>query len=108
MAIAAVTNFQQYAWSDWLLGVMRSFISGGAAALITGGGAAVLSIPGQTVWKLMAINFVFMGLYRLGEFLQLHGAPDKLQQALDQADAATKDAGAAIASAKASVPDEKK
>lgn len=83
MSIAAIRNLSAYNWSDWFIGLMRSFLSGGAAALITQGGGAVLGIPGKQLWELTGINFVIMGLYRLGEFLQLHGAPDKLQQSLD-------------------------
>ena len=83
MSIAAIRNLSAYNWSDWFIGLMRSFLSGGAAALITGGGGAVLGIPQKQVWLLMGTNFVLMGLYRMGEFLQLHGAPDKLQQTLE-------------------------
>lgn len=40
--------------------------------------------------KLMGIMFLFQGGYRMFEFLQLHGAPDRLQQQLDTAAAAAK------------------
>jgi len=94
---------------------MRSFLSGGSAALFTGTGGAVLGIPGPMVWKLMGINFILMGLYRLGEFLQLHGAPDQLQHKLEEAAAATQvvaeqatKAAEAVAEAKAIAPETKK
>jgi hypothetical protein len=80
VALAAIENAKTYAWKDWLIGILRSFLSGGATALATGGGAAVVGIPAHQTWQLMGINFVLMGLYRLGEFLQLHGAPDTVQQ----------------------------
>lgn len=55
-------------------------------------------------FKLMGVMFIFQGGYRMFEFLQLHGAPDQLQAALEVADAATKQAGAAISEAKAVAP----
>jgi hypothetical protein len=82
LGMTAIDNAKGYAWGDWWIGIMRSFLSGGAAALLTGTGGAVIGIPGHQVWKLMGINFVLMGLYRMGEFLTLHGAPDKRQQIL--------------------------
>lgn len=100
----AVDNARSYDWASWVLGIMRSFLSGGAAAFMTGTGGAVLGIPGRQVWELMAINFVLMGLYRMGEFLQLHGAPDKVQEALSTAAAANVRAGDAIADAQAAAP----
>lgn len=104
-------NARRYDWETWMLGIMRSFLSGGAVALCTGGGCALLDIPGTKIWKLMALNFILMGLYRMGEFLQLHGAPDQLQASLqkasDAADSAENDvrrAKAAVAQAKAIAP----
>lgn len=105
--LTAVTNASHYAWGDWFLGIMRSFLSGAAVALTTGTGGAVLGIPGPMVWKLMGINFVLMGLYRMGEFLQLHGAPDPVAQAaaLQKAEVAGKQVVAAVAEAKATAPE---
>jgi hypothetical protein len=74
----AYANAQCYAWSDWLIGIMRSFLSGGAAAFITLGGGALVGVPSNKLWIMIGINFVTMGLYRMGEFLQLHGAPEKV------------------------------
>jgi hypothetical protein len=102
--ITAVHSMKDYEWADWIIGIMRSFLSGGAAAFLTGGGGAILGIPGPQVYKLMGINFVFMGLYRLGEFLQLNGAPKQLDKTLALAASATKDAGAAIAEAQTQTP----
>ena len=103
-----VSSARGYAWSDWMVGILRAFLSGGAAALLTGGGGALVGIPSQQVWKLMGINFLFMGLYRLGEFLQLHGAPDKLQTSLQTAADLTAAAGAAISEAQTQTPSAKK
>jgi hypothetical protein len=100
--LTAIDNAKGYAWGDWGIGLMRSFLSGGAAALLTGTGGAVVGVPSSQIWKLMLINFVLMGLYRMGEFLTLHGAPDKVQAQLNVAEAATKEAVAAVQDAKKS------
>lgn len=103
----AVANAKSYAWGDWMVGILRSFLSGGAAALITLGGATAVGLDSTRAWKMVGINFIVMGLYRLGEFLQLHGAPDKLQATLQTAQEATAKAGEAIATAKTQVAEEK-
>jgi hypothetical protein len=101
MTITAITNAQGYNWSEWLIGIMRSFLSGGAAAFITLGGGALTGVPPNKLWVMVGINFLVMGLYRMGEFLQLHGAPDKLQVALNTAEDAAKDVVVAVQDAKA-------
>jgi hypothetical protein len=75
-------------------------LSGGAVALATFGGASTVGLDSAKTWKMVGINFLVMGLYRLGEFLQLHGAPDKLGETLQVAADATAKAGEAIATAK--------
>ena len=107
LVATAAANAKAYDWQTWLIGIMRSFLSGGAVALTTGTGGAVLGIPGRQVWALMGINFVLMGLYRLGEFLTLHGAPEQLAQTLQVAADATDTAKAAIETAKSQVPEKK-
>jgi hypothetical protein len=96
----AIANAKSYAWSDWMIGIMRSFLSGGAAAMATGGGGALAGITPKQQIIMMLTGFVTMGLYRLGEFLQLHGAPDKVAASLAAAADANGKAGAAIAEAK--------
>jgi len=81
----AFDSIANYDFGTWMIGIFRSFLSGGATALCTGAGGALVGIPGKQAWELMGINFILMGLYRMGEFLQLHGAPDQLQKALDTA-----------------------
>lgn len=98
--MTAIDNAKGYDWKTWFVGIMRSFLSGGAVALATGTGGSLVGIPGAQVWKLMGINFVFMGLYRMGEFLQLHGAPDTVQASLNVAEDKAKDAVAAVQDAK--------
>lgn len=98
--MTAIDNARSYAWGDWFIGIMRSFLSGGAAAFLTGSGGALIGIPARQVWILMGINFVSMGLYRMGEFLTLHGAPDKVQEKLEVAEDKAKDAVSAVQDAK--------
>ena len=74
--VQAITNAQTYDWKTWTLGLMRSFLSGGAAAFMTLGGGAIAGVSPKKMWFMVGINFLAMGMYRLGEFLQLHGAPD--------------------------------
>ena len=76
MPLAAISNAKIYDWKTWLLGIMRSFMSGGGAALLTLGGAAYVQLPPAKMWAMVGVNFLGMGLYRMGEFLQLHGAPE--------------------------------
>lgn len=84
------------------MGIMRSFLSGGAAAFLTGTGGALLGIPGKQTLELMGINFISMGLYRMGEFLTLHGAPDRVQSSLNVAEEKAKEAVSAVQDAKKS------
>jgi hypothetical protein len=111
MTLTAVVNARTYDWSTWLLGIFRSFISGGSAAMVSGLTSIGIAPDkfnlsnsvGNTL-KLMGVMFLFQGGYRMFEFLQLHGAPDKLQQTLQVAADATAKAGGAIAEAQAQVP----
>src|SRR5271163_3950132 len=105
MSVMMLTNAAKYDWQTWLMGIMRSFLSGAAMALTTGTGGALLSIPGPTLWRLMALNFVVMGLYRMGEFLQLHGAPDQVQASLKAAAEATQAVAQQADAAAAAVKD---
>lgn len=76
MTLLAINNARTYDWKTWTMGIMRSFLSGGAMAFATLGGGAAAGVHGSQLWTMTGINFLAMGLYRLGEFLQLHGAPD--------------------------------
>lgn len=109
----AITNAKTYDWSTWTLGIFRSFISGGSSAMV--GGMAGMGIAPDRfnltnnvshTLELMGTMFLFQGGYRMFEFLQLHGAPDRLQGALETAQQATAVAGAAISEAKAALPQE--
>lgn len=85
MMMAAFKNAQAYDWPSWWLGIMRSFISGGSSSMVAamaGMGIApdrfnLTNGVGNTL-KLMGVMFLFQGGYRMFEFLQLHGAPDKV------------------------------
>jgi hypothetical protein len=106
--MTAIDNARRYAWGDWLIGILRSFLSGGAAAFLTGTGGALIGIPGKQTLELMGINFVSMGLYRMGEFLTLHGAPDKVQESLAVAESKAKEAVSAVQDAqKSALPPDK-
>jgi len=107
MTLTAVTNAKTYDWQTWMLGIMRSFLTGGGAALVSGL-AAMGVAPNQInlttglmpLLKVTAASFLVMGLFRMGEFLTLHGAPDQLGQTLQVAADATAKASDAIATAK--------
>ena len=102
----AYQNAKSYDWATWLIGIFRSFISGGSAAMVSGltsiGIAPdkfnLTNSVGNTL-KLMGVMFLFQGGYRMFEFLQLHGAPDQLAASLQTAAQATAQAGSAIAEA---------
>jgi len=85
-----------YDWNTWMMGLLRSALSGGSMALITLGGATSLGVSTWKTWTMVGINFIAMALYRMGEFLQLRSGPDPLTQSLDDAEKA---ADANVASA---------
>ena len=92
MLSTITSNASRYDWATWLMGILRSLLSGGSSAMVSGfasmgiapGTFNLTSSIGNT-FKLMGIMFLFQGLYRMFEFLQLHGAPDPvaLQAKLD-------------------------
>jgi putative Ca2+/H+ antiporter (TMEM165/GDT1 family) len=105
MTIRAFANAQRYDWATWLLGIMRSFLSGGAAALAALGGSSVAGISAKQTAIMTGSGFLIMGLYRMGEFLELHGAPDQLQATLDAAAVATKEAVKQVSKAQEIAPE---
>jgi hypothetical protein len=111
MNITVFSNAHKYDWPTWFMGILRSFISGGSSAMVAGltsmgiaPGTFNLTNSLSNTLKLMGVMFLFQGGYRMFEFLQLHGAPDKLQAALNAAGAANVQAGAAIQQAKEVAP----
>jgi hypothetical protein len=92
MAISAIVNAQGYDWSSWLVGIIRSAVSGGATAILNTTGTALV-LPndvntGAGLHKLLAllgIYFALGAIVHMAIFLETHGAPDKLQQALAEA-----------------------
>jgi hypothetical protein len=112
--LTAVSNAKQYAWGDWILGIFRAFISGGSAAMVAGFSSMGIAPDkfnlttgiGKT-FLLMGVMFLFMGLFRMFEFLQLHGAPEQLQATLAGAAVASQTASDAIAQAQSQAPDVK-
>lgn len=111
--IRAFANAQQYDWATWLLGIMRSFISGGSSAMVAGltsmgiapGTFNLTNSVGNTL-KLCGTMFLFQGGYRMFEYLQLHGTPDQVQAKLDVAASATEKAASAISDAKSAATKE--
>jgi hypothetical protein len=102
--ITAMHSIRDYDWTDWGVGIMRSFLSGGAAAFISGSGGAIAGITPKQQYNMMGTSFLSMGLYRLGEFLQLNGAPKQIDKTLAIAAEASKQAGEAIAEAQTQTP----
>lgn len=79
----AISNAKTYAWGDWLIGIMRSFISGGSAAIVSG--LTSMGIDSQQfnltdhkghTFEMMGVMFLVQGGYRMFEFLSLHAVPD--------------------------------
>lgn len=77
-----ITNAQRLDWSGWLLGIMRSFVTGAAGALAATG---TVGIADPKDWgsgnikhmvMLAAITFFGTGIVHLMVFLQTHPTPD--------------------------------
>jgi hypothetical protein len=83
-----VHHASSYDWNTWMMGLLRSALSGGSTALLTLGGATAIGVTSWKAWTMVGINFVGMALYRMGEFLQLHDGPDKLTASIDVAETA--------------------
>lgn len=79
----AVANAERYDWQTWLVGILRSAVSGGAGAV--GGGVGSMGIDpehfnlkgglGHTL-ELMGACFALSAIIHMAMFLQTHGAPD--------------------------------
>lgn len=106
-----LTNLSRYDWSTWFLGIMRSTIQGGAGGVIAG--LLSMGIDPQHfnltaglshVLEMVGGMFVLQGIFALCTFLQTHGAPDRIQEALASAEATSIATTAAIHSAQAAAP----
>lgn len=80
----AVTNAQRLDWNGWILGVMRSFVTGAAGAIAATG---TVSIADPKDWgvgdlghmaMLASITFLGAGIVHLAVFLQTHPTPDAM------------------------------
>lgn len=79
------SNLMTYDWTTWLVGIMRSFISGGAGA-VAGAIGPMATDPKD--WNLgeglphvlqsMAVSFIVVGIVHMMIFLQTHGTPEQL------------------------------
>jgi len=80
-----LSNGERYDWQTWLVGILRSFISGAAGAVVgvlgpmatDSGDFNFTSNAGlhHTLIS-MTIGFFISGLIHMAMFLQTHGAPD--------------------------------
>lgn len=79
-------NFASYDWATWVVGIMRSFISGGAGAV---SGAIGPMVTDPKDWNLgtgfnhvlesMLIGFLIAGFVHLAIFLQTHAVPEPIK-----------------------------
>jgi len=84
MTIAAIANAKTYAWTEWFVGIMRSFVAGAGGAVA---GIAGPSITDPKDFNLgaglhhtlvsMGIGAVVSGIVHMGIFLSTHGAPEQ-------------------------------
>lgn len=101
-----IVNARGYDWATWFMGIMRSFIAGGAGAVASPLGPMILDPKdynlGSGLVKVlisMLIGFGVSGVVGLAMFLKTHSGPDRIQESLAVAADATAQAGAAIADA---------
>ena len=106
---AMIANASRYDWPTWFMGIMRSFISGGAGAIAAPAGPMIMDAKDYNladglhkVLATMAIAFFISGLTAMGIFLKTHGAPDPFQKSLADAAKSSAATTAAISDASAS------
>jgi hypothetical protein len=78
-----IANAQGYDWQTWLMGIMRSFIGGGAGAAASAIGTGVVhpeDLHGGLLKLLaaMTVSFLFVGLVHMLIFLKTHAGPEKI------------------------------
>lgn len=110
--ITAMRNASGYDWASWAMGIFRSITQGGSNGVlaglvsmgidpqhfnITGGGLTHLL-------EMMGGMFLLSSAVGMFTFLQTHGAPDRVQQALQAAAAASAATSDAIRDAQVSAP----
>src|ERR1035437_2719757 len=103
-----VSNARGYDWATWLVGIMRSAVSGGATSILNTSGTSLIlpdkvNLTTPTGFHMLLILlgvYFFMGaVTHMAIFLETHGMPDRIQFALAQAAAANAATGDAIADA---------
>lgn len=111
MTINALSTVKQLDWSGWFLGLWTSTISAIAGA-IAGALGPMITDPKDfnlgtglhhTIVS-VSIGAGITGVVSLAKYLQMHPAPDQLQQALADAAKSTQKAADAIGTAQANVP----
>jgi hypothetical protein len=82
--MGAVVNAQRLDWNGWVLGIMRSFVTGSAGAIAATGTVSIADPkdwgtgdPGHMA-MLAAITFFGAGIVHLAVFLQTHPTPDTI------------------------------
>jgi hypothetical protein len=81
-----ITNAVRYDWQTWFMGIMRSWISGGASSLANTGIASAL-LPQQinlgkglhTLLTFTVLSFLGGAIIHLAIFLSTHGAPEPVK-----------------------------
>lgn len=83
--ISAVSNASRFLWQDWLIGIWRSAVSGGAGAVVASITVALKDprdwgIHSGSLYELMATTFAGTALLHMFMFLQNHPVPDKVEE----------------------------
>lgn len=83
--MAMLKNAEQYDWSTWLVGIMRSFVSGSAGAVVGVLGPMATDAHDFNLTSdaglhhtlvSMGVGFLIGGIVHMAMFLQTHSAPD--------------------------------
>jgi hypothetical protein len=82
--ITAVSTAKKLDWQGWLLGVIRSFIGGGAGSIASSFGAMTIDPEHfnigsgglHDVLSLMGVTFLITGIVHMAMFLQTHSVPE--------------------------------
>lgn len=82
-------RIQQYDWSTWLVGILRSFVAGAGGAVAGIAGPSVtdpkdfnLGVGLHHTLVSMAIGAGITGMVHMGIFLSTHGAPEPLSESV--------------------------
>lgn len=90
MITNAVNNAKRYDWQTWLVGILRSFVGGGAGAVASGFGTIAVhpeDLHGGVlkIFASMGISFLFVGVVHMAIFLSTHASPDLVGGSISEA-----------------------